>query len=715
MKILVIVESFTKEKTVKHYLEKGFGKNGTKFTVKASGGHICDLVKANMGIDEKTLQPIYAIIKDKVKHVNELKKLVEEHDMLLIASDNDREGEAIAWHLLNVLKPKEYKRIVFNEITENALKEAVNNSRDVDMRMVSSQQARRVLDRLVGYSVTKVLWKYFSGGGLLTAGRVQSVVLKIISEREKDISEFESERYWNMIGNFTNGVEDSKLCKKGVIHKFTKKEDMLNILEKLASNRVYYVISSENKPLNEYPAKPLTTSTLQQIAYTQGFGIKETMKVAQELYEKGHITYMRTDSTNLSTEFVESAKEHITQEFGKEYVNTNVKTKTKQKNAQEAHEAIRPTLFKKNIMKTIERLNSRQHKLYTLIYRHTVAHLMVPAKYDEFTVNIGNKKIDKYEMYFRGKSRELIFPGYLMIYGADVLKNDKYKAKNKIKIEDSNIQATEIRGNCIWTVPPQRYSESSIIKSMEDNGIGRPSTYVSIVKKLTDRNYIHKQDIIGPIKKYKDYVLIKDHIKEESFEKEIYNEKSKFVPSNSGVMINNFLAEKFSNIFNVKFTNNMEESLDLIAENVKTYNDVIIPFNTQLSKKISKLTKIKLEKTNIENEKYEYKINGKEIVVRLARYGPVIQNVTDKTFINLQPYIKLYRMGDLSKIKETDIRFLLDIVQTPRKYKDFCVYYKAYGFYVENMKTKKTRSINKLEYISMLKRDDYTFVKDIKI
>ena len=715
MKILVIVESFTKEKTVKHYLEKGFGKKDTKFTVKASGGHICDLVKANMGINEKTLQPIYAIIKDKVKQVHALKKLMEEHDMLLIASDNDREGEAIAWHLLNVLKPKEYKRIVFNEITENALKEAVNNARNVDMRMVSSQQARRVLDRLVGYSVTKVLWKYFSGGGLLTAGRVQSVVLKIISEREKEISEFESERYWNMIGNFTNGVEDSKLCKKGIIHKFSRKEDMMKILEKLASNKLYYVISSENKPVNEYPSKPFTTSTLQQTAYSQGFGIKETMKVAQELYEKGYITYMRTDSTNLSTEFVESAKGHIAQEFGKEYVNNDVKTKTKQKNAQEAHEAIRPTLFKKNIMKTLEGLNSRQHKLYTLIYRHTVAHLMVPAKYDEFTVNMGNKNIDKYEMYFRGKSRKLIFPGYLIIYGADVVKSEKDKQKKNIRIDDNNIQAIEIRGNCIWTVPPQRYSESSIIKSMEENGIGRPSTYVSIVNKLRERNYIQKQDVTGPVKKYTDYVLVKDHIKEEGFEKDTYNERSKFVPSNSGVMVNNFLTEKFSDIFDIKFTNNMEESLDLIAENVKTYNDVIHPFNTQLTKKISTLTEKKMEKTKIENEKHEFQINGKEIVVRRARYGPVIQNVTDKTFINLQPYIKLYRIGDISKIKETDIRFLLDIVQTPRRYKDFYIYYKAYGFYVENMKTKKTRSINKLEYINMLKKDDHTFMKDIKI
>lgn len=719
MKVLVIVESFTKEKTVKAYLTKAFQGDGRTFTVKASGGHICDLVKANMGISERTLEPVYEIIKDKGKHVSDLKRLVSEHDVVYLASDNDREGEAIAWHLLKVLKPKIYKRIVFNEITMQALKNAVNNPRDVNLHMVSSQQARRVLDRLVGYNLTKVLWKNFSGGGMLTAGRVQSVVLKMLVEREVDVAKFETERYWNVWGTFTNGVEEAKLCFENTIHKFVKKDEMLKVLQGFAKKNEYFVISSDTKRVNEYPNKPLTTSTLQQAAFSKGFSIKETMKVAQELYEKGHITYMRTDSTNLSEEFVQSAKAHVGRVFGNDYVSpVSRKSERKQKNAQEAHEAVRPTLNKHgelSLPSEVSGLNERQRKLYTLIYAHTVASIMTPAVYDELTVRVGHDSLTKRGLYFRGKTRKLLFLGYLRVYGERA--SDSGSSSAKIDITSKKpLRAKEIRGNCVWTIPPQRYNESSVIKAMEDNGIGRPSTYVNILNKVYDRSYVQKMDMRGPIKVYKDYVLKgAGKIDEDIRERELYVETNKLVPTKSGHAVDEFLRKRFSELVNVKFTGDMESSLDSIAEKHTTYEAVIRPFHSMLSAKVKEMVEDVGQKTVIEQERHVFKIDNESMVVRRARYGPVIELVDSKRFIPLQPYMKLYGKSDISEIGERDIKFLLGF---PRAYKHYTVNYKSYGFYVENDRSKKTLSINAFknkQYKDQLARGELSFIDELKL
>ena len=709
MKILVIVESFTKEKTVSSYLNSIFKGTNTNFTVKASGGHICDIVKDNMGIDPKSLQPVYSILNDKKAHIDNLKKLSKSHDVVYIASDNDREGEAIAWHLLNILKPKQYKRIVFNEITLSALDRAVKNPRQIDMNMVHSQQARRVLDRLVGYKITNVLWNNFTGVGMLTAGRVQSVVLNLIVEKEVEIRKFNTEKYWNMLGNFSNGVQDGKLCVNNTIFKFNKKDDMIQILKLLAKKNEYRIISTETNQVNEKPSKPFTTSTLQQAAYSKGFSIKQTMSVAQELYEKGYITYMRTDSTNISEDFKNHAKNHIVNEYGKEYFNTNMKiSETKQKNAQEAHEAIRPTLDKSNRLSSKQNgLNDNQQRLYRIIYNRTVASLMIPTKYDELTVNIGHDNISKYKMYFRGKTKKIIHPGFLIVYQND----SDYNKKNSLNIDVTKtiVSASEIRGNCIWTVPPQRFNESSIIKAMETLGIGRPSTYVNIINKLYQRSYITTKDMYGPVKQYNDYVLKNNTINEEIVEKEIYNETNKLVPSESAFHVDKFLRNKFSNIINVKFTMEMEDSLDSIAQKKTSYINIIKPFNESLTSQCnSLLTKEnKQNKTVIETPQYKFNINGKNIILRKARYGDVIQINGDKIdYIGLQPYMKLYKIDSLEKITEKDIQFLLSF---PKNYKEFTIHYKAYGFYVKD-KNKRSKSIHYHSFADAIRKKDFKFL-----
>lgn len=710
MKVLVIVESYTKEKTVKNYLNTIFKGTGKTFTVKASGGHICDIVKKNMGIDNNTLLPIYSIINDKKKNIDNLIKLTKSHDVLYIASDNDREGEAIAYHLLNILKPKEYKRIIFNEITLSALEKAVKNPREIDLDMVHSQQARRVLDRLVGYKITNVLWNNFTGAGLLTAGRVQSVVLHLIVEHENKISNFETEKYWNIKGNFSNGVEDGKLCINNIISKFNKKDDMIIILKLLSQKNEYKVLSSDTKQIFDKPDKPFTTSTLQQRAYSKGFSIKETMSVAQELYERGHITYMRTDSTNLSNDFKIHAKSHIMSEYGLDYVNNTINVEKQQKNAQEAHEAIRPTLNKNNILfASLNSLSDRQQQLYKIIYNRTIASLMIPAKYDELVVNIGHDYLSKYKMYFRGKTKNLLNPGFLIVYQKDEDYNKK--EKSEIDISKKNITSSEIIGNCIWTVPPQRYNESSIIKTMENQGIGRPSTYVNIITKLYKRNYIIKKDMFGPKKEYIDYILKNGKIKEDLKVKELFNETSRLIPSDTALYVNSFINKHFSDIINVKFTNEMENSLDLVADpkNKTTYLDIIKPFNEKFTNKCNSLvtTENKNNKQILKSESFEFKINKKDIIIRTAKFGPVIQINGDKIeYIGLTPYMKLFKISELKDINEKHIKFLLSF---PKQYKEFSICYKAYGFYVKDKKN-NSKSIHYSKYSDLILKNDYSFL-----
>jgi DNA topoisomerase I len=614
MKILVIVESSTKEKTIKQYLDKAFAGKRNVYTVKASGGHICDIVKKNMGIDPKTYEPIYETLKDKTKTINVLKELAKSNDLTLLASDNDREGEAIAWHLKNILKPRSYKRIVFNEITEAALYNAVTNPKDIDMEMVNSQQARRVLDRLVGFNLTKVLWSHFTSQGVLSAGRVQSVVLMLVVAKEIDINSFVSEKYWNVLNTFDNDIVDAKLYrynsdKTSSICKFKHEKELLSILQILKSHNEYVVGSNTVKDVMEYPDKPFTTSTLQQKASSHGFTIKETMKVAQELYEQGHITYMRTDSTTLSTDFRQKVSKYIQDTFGQAYENHGKEKSSKtQKNAQGAHEAIRPTKLIRPV-----KLNQRQSDLYNLIFNRTVASMMIPAKFKEMVLQITHELLTKHKMYFTGKIKHIVELGYKKAYCEANKCNDKKEVSklfDSFKV-NSVIHSVKVVGNCIWTSPPARYNEASIIKSMEDSGIGRPSTYVSILNKLYDRRFVLKTDKVGEKKRYDDYIVIKNVLKKDSKDKELYDERSKIVPTESGVIISNFLKSKFNDIINVQFTSNMEDDLDKIAEGNKKYTDLIGNFYSFITNKCN-LKKDNGTKQSLEGFKKSVHVNDKE-------------------------------------------------------------------------------------------------------
>lgn len=709
MKVLVIVESSTKEKTIKKYLDKAFAGKNNVYTVKASGGHICDIVKKNMGVDPKTYEPIYETLKDKSKTIKILKDLSKYNDLTLLASDNDREGEAIAWHLKNILNPKTYKRIVFNEITETALYKAVTNPKDIDMKMVNSQQARRVLDRLVGFNLTKVLWSHFTSQGVLSAGRVQSVVLMLIVSKENDITTFVSEKYWNVMNTFDNGITDAKLYQNNSnqtsnICKFKREKELLSILQLLKSHNEYTIASNNVKDVLEYPDKPFTTSTLQQKASSHGFTIKETMKVAQELYEQGHITYMRTDSTNLSNDFQQKVSKYIQDNFGQEYEFFGKRKASKQqKNAQEAHEAIRPTKLVR-----LSKLNPRQNELYNLIFNRTVASMMVPAKYKEMVLQITHKLLTKQHMYFSGKIKHIVELGYKKVYCESEKCNnvkDVSKLFDSFKV-NSIVHSVKIIGNCIWTSPPARYNEASMIKSMEDSGIGRPSTYVSILNKLYDRRFVVKTDKVGEEKLYDDYIVTKNGIKKESKRKELYDERSKIVPTESGVTISKFLIEKFNDIINVQFTSNMEDDLDKIAGGGKTYKELIKNFYGFITTKCD-IKKERGSKQSLESYKQCINVKNKECVIRVARYGPVVEilnNDEKSTYIGLKPYMKMKKISDIKDIQKSDVEFLMKF---PINYKEYTIHYKSYGFYVQ--KNDKTLSVYP-KFFDMLKNGKYEFI-----
>lgn len=682
MKVLVIVESSTKEKTIKKCLESAFSKENHSYTVKASGGHICDLVKQNFGLNLKTLQPIYTVLKEKSKTISALRDLVKQTDKVngitLLASDNDREGEAIAWHLQNILKPKKYKRILFNEITKDALYNAVVNPKEIDMKMVNSQQARRVLDRLVGFNLTKMLWQNFSSKSVLSAGRVQSVVLMLITQKENDINAFVSEKYWNMLNTFNNNITDAKLYQHDKIMIFNSQKDVLHVLKLLNSKNQYTIASHVMKDVHEYPDKPFTTSTLQQKATSYGFSIKETMKVAQELYELGHITYMRTDSFVLSKEFQSKLGVYIHDTFGREYENKGRTKNTKQqKNAQEAHEAIRPTKLVR-----LTKLTSRQNDLYNLIFNRTVASMMIPATYKELLLHIEHEKLISYKMYFLGKTKYIVELGFKKVY-CETEKCHKVEDVDSIfrTLKDKKvIKSLEVVGNCIWSTPPQRFSEALMIKKMEELGIGRPSTYVSILNKLYDRRFILKMDKTGEIKEYNDFILKKGVIKENIEKKELYNEKNKIVPTDAGTSINQFLISNYNDIVNIGFTSDMESDLDKIADGDKTYDNLIKTFYKFIIDKckVEKRTKIMLE-----NKQHNFKINNKDVIVRMARFGPIIEipSTPKSIYIPLSPYMKIKQISDIKEISKTDIEFLM---RFPVKYKKYSINYKSYGFYVHD-------------------------------
>ena len=693
MRNLVIVESGVKGKTIAKYLNiPEINSKYGKFKVIASNGHIRDLVKkkegTENGIDVTNWNAYYETIKTKAKTIRALKEAIDESDMVWLAADLDREGEGIAWHIKQFFKLKKYKRITFNEITQNAIIRAINNPRDIDYNLVDAQQGRRILDRIIGFRLTQTLWKNFDTYSTMSAGRVQSVLLMILCENEKKINAFESSSYWNIHGNFQLDnikIEEAKLYDDAVLKKYDDKKLLVKFFDKL--RKAQYIIDKNNtkiKQKNEKAPLPFITSTMQQDAHSKlGFSSKKTMKVAQELYEAGHITYMRTDSTSLSNDAMKMIHKYIVDTYGEKlFFNNNATNTKKTKNAQEAHEAIRPTKMKEL------QLTGDQKKLYDFILKRTIASQMKPAVYEELHIHL---KHDVDKTVFVGKAKALIEQGYLVVY--DVKREKSLESMLKeIQVSNKTIKPIKIIGHNVWTSPPQHFNESKVIKTLESVGIGRPSTYASILDKLFERQFIQTQDIVGEDKNYEDYIIDfkTDKLKSVKETRSYFNEKNKIVPTANGCAINDFLYKNFSNIVNIDFTSLMEDDLDEISNGRKNLKQVMSKFYQPFVKECEKLKVERGKKTKIEGTNNEFNIKGKTYIVRNARYGPVIQQ--DKTFISLTQFLKDTDKS-IEDINEKDIKLLTSL---PKKVdSNKTLMYGRYGFYFTFEKEDKTLRVYK--------------------
>ncbi|MDO4763448.1 MAG: type I DNA topoisomerase [Flavobacteriaceae bacterium] len=608
-KNLVIVESPAKAKTIQKYL-------GKDFEVKSSFGHIRDLPKKGMGINLENFTPDYEVSADKKKVVAELKTAAKKAETVWLASDEDREGEAIAWHLAQELKLKKEntKRIVFHEITKNAILKAVENPRDIDENLVNAQQARRVLDRIVGFEMSPVLWKKVKTG--LSAGRVQSVAVRLIVEREKEIREFKPVASYKVEGVFTNAEKQDISAK--LKKDFTEEKDAENFLQ-LSQNTEFKVLNVETKPGQRSASAPFTTSTLQQEASSRlGYGVTTTMRVAQRLYEEGYITYMRTDSVNLSQEAIEGAKSQIISEFGEEYSQPRNYT-TKSASAQEAHEAIRPTDFG---VKTIG--DVQLNKLYQLIYKRTLASQMANAKIEKTIIEIGNPALPQ---HFEAQGEVIVFDGFLRAYGIhkneDEDTEDNEKVLPKVKVGEiltyKKITATEK-----FSRPVARFTEAGLVKKLEELGIGRPSTYAPTIQTIQNREYVDKREIQPQEREISKMTLTKTQLKKEILTEKFGGDKNKFVPTDIGEVVNEFLTENFAEILDYGFTAKVEQDFDDIASGSEKWKDMLKGFYDAFHPKIKEVDE-NADRATGERLLGKDPKTGKNVYARIGRFGPMVQ------------------------------------------------------------------------------------------
>jgi len=608
-KNLVIVESPAKAKTIQKYL-------GKDFDVKSSFGHIRDLPKKGMGIDLETFSPDYEVSADKKKLVTELKSAVKKAEMVWLASDEDREGEAIAWHLADELKlkPENRKRIVFHEITKNAILKAIENPRDIDQNLVNAQQARRVLDRIVGFEMSPVLWKKVKPG--LSAGRVQSVAVRLIVEREKEIREFVPKASFKVDGIFLNNNEQEIAAR--LKKDFEKEADAEKFLEQ-ARTTEFKVLNVETKPGTRSASAPFTTSTLQQEASSRlGYNVTNTMRLAQRLYEEGFITYMRTDSVNLSQEAIEGAKKQIVSEYGSEYSAPRNYT-TKSASAQEAHEAIRPTDFS---VKTIG--DAQLSKLYQLIYRRTLASQMANAKIEKTVIEIGNPKLPQ---HFEAQGEVIIFDGFLKAYGIVKAEDDDEENNEKLLpkvnvgevLNYKTITATEK-----FTRPSARYTEAGLVRKLEDLGIGRPSTYAPTIQTIQNREYVDKREIEPQTREVVKISLAKDKIKKVVLDEKFGGDKNKFIPTDIGEVVSDFLTENFKEILDYGFTARVEGSFDEIASGGQKWKEMMMDFYSKFHPRIADVEENADRATGDRLLGVDPK-TGKNVHARIGRFGAMIQ------------------------------------------------------------------------------------------
>jgi len=616
---LVIVESPAKAKTIEKFL-------GKDYMVKSSFGHIRDLAKKDLGISiDRGFEPIYEVPSDKRKVVDELSRLAKNRTVWL-ASDEDREGEAIAWHLAEVLglPVDSTKRIVFHEITKRAILEAIEHPRTVDMNLVNAQQARRVLDRLVGFELSPVLWKKVRPS--LSAGRVQSVAVRLLVEREREIIGFSSTPYFRVVAQFYPVADASKtLFKAELSNRFATREEAEEFL-KACIGASFTVLRSEEKPAQRFPAPPFTTSTLQQEAGRKlGMSVAQTMSVAQRLYEQGLITYMRTDSVNLSQQALAQCKEVICTMFGENYSSwRNYKTHTK--GAQEAHEAIRPSYIDRQ---TIDG-TAAEKRLYELIWKRTVASQMVPAEVDRTTITIGRDGTDDVQFVATGEVTR--FDGFLRLDASETVDEDAQPAEREEgqlpklscgdKVTPRQIVATER-----YTQAPARYNEASLVKRMEELGIGRPSTYAPTITTIINRGYVVKQNRDGQKREYVQLTLsAAGQITAKRCSESVGKEKNRLSPTDIGMVVNDFLESKFAPILDYNFTANIEKEFDRIAEGEITWNKMIgefyDPFNTMVVEATGKQTDRRQQGGRVLGIDPK---TGREVRARIGRYGSMVE------------------------------------------------------------------------------------------
>ncbi|CAN5424314.1 type I DNA topoisomerase [soil metagenome] len=651
---LVIVESPAKAKTIEGFL-------GKDFLVKSSYGHVRDLVKNDKGIDiSNNFEPRYEVSAEKAKVVDELRKLSKKAKVVWLATDEDREGEAISWHLFETLglKKDDTRRIVFHEITKKAILDAIKTPRFIDMHLVDAQQARRILDRLVGFELSPVLWKKVKPS--LSAGRVQSVAVRLIVDREREIEAFNSQSAFRVIAQFQ--VKDkrgnSTLMKAELPQRFAKQEEAEAFLNKLIAAE-FNILNLETKPGKKSPAAPFTTSTLQQEASRKlGFSVAQTMVVAQRLYESGKITYMRTDSVNLSQLAIDAAIDAIGKQYGKNYSNPR-QYKTKSANAQEAHEAIRPTYFDQP---TIDGDNN-DRRLYELIYKRTLASQMSDAQLERTVVSIGNNKSKD---LFTATGEVIRFDGFLRVYleSTDDEMEDSEKNDSGLlppleigqKLDLDNITATQK-----FSSPPARYTEASLVKKLEELGIGRPSTYAPTISTIQKRGYVLKEDRPGKERDFTTIILRNKAISSEVKKENYGTEKSKMFPTDIGTVVTDFLVLNFPTILDFSFTANVEKEFDEIADGNMQWAKMIKKFYGPFHKLVLD-TEQNSERATGERILGNHPVSGRVVSARIGRFGPLVQIASESEEEKPQ-YAKL-RTGQ--RLETISLEEALDLFKMPR-------------------------------------------------
>lgn len=654
---LVIVESPAKAKTIEKFLGKGY-------VVKSSFGHIRDLSKKELGIDiQNDFTPHYEISPDKKKTVAELEKLAKEAGTVWLASDEDREGEAIAWHLSQVLglKDDKTKRIVFHEITKNAILHAIENPRTIDLNLVNAQQARRILDRLVGFELSPVLWKKIKPS--LSAGRVQSVAVRLIVEREREIMDFKAAAYYRVLADFTVTDADGKKSafRAELSKRYATEQEALALLEKCKTT-VFTVRNVERKPSKKSPAAPFTTSTLQQEAGRKlGMSVSQTMSVAQRLYEAGYITYMRTDSVNLSGQAIAAAKAEIVKLFGEKYSEVrNYKTKTK--GAQEAHEAIRPSYMDKTVIDAAP----AEKRLYDLIWKRTIASQMAAAQTERTVVDI---EISNAEERFVATGETVLFDGFLKLYSEsteDEAQEGEEALLPPLKQGDRP-EAKSVTALQRFTQSPPRYSEASLVKRLEELGIGRPSTYAPTISTIITRGYVVKENREGGKRGYVQLKLEKGEIVRKELSEHVGKEKNKLSPTDIGMLVTDYLDQQFTDVMDYNFTAMVEKEFDEIAEGDKSWVDMIRKFYEKFHSTVDRALESQPVRSSQPHLLGTDPKSGKPVYVKIGRFGPVAQ-IGDADDAE-KPRFASLRKGQL--IASITLEEALDLFTLPRTVGEF--------------------------------------------